>query len=241
MKKFLVIFLCLNFLCAPAYCAITDDFAEKTLDKNLEIKSHKENVITDDFVQNSLNKNLKIKKNNKKKIYDDFAEKNQNKNPKIKTKIEINETIPSISKKNTNKKIVVIDDTNMQSVMVNIKEYFTTKQKIDEGDYIEFETLNPIKLQNAVYPAGTTVMARIETLSLNQIWGVPSDLVVGNFSINEIPLAGEISKTGANRSLWVRPCVVSFLLFFGAGLLFIPIRGGHAKITPSETYTLYAK
>ena len=71
--------------------------------------------------------------------------------------------------------------------------------------------------------------------------GVPADLVIGSFTLNGVPLGGEINKTGANRSLWVYPCMYGTLWFFGIGVLFIPIRGGHAKIKTTETYTLYAK
>ena len=34
MKKILALVLCLSFLHLQGFCAITDDFAEKTLDKN---------------------------------------------------------------------------------------------------------------------------------------------------------------------------------------------------------------
>ena len=60
-----------------------------------------------------------------------------------------------------------------------------------------------------------------------------------NFSIDGKRLAGEISKTGANRSLWLYPTIYMTTLFFGVGLLLIPIRGGHAKIKPQQTFTVY--
>ena len=240
MKKLFLLVLCINFLSLPAYGLITDDFAEKTLGKDLKIKKVKKVTIKDEFADKTLDKELQIKNKQIKTITDSFAEKNNGKNPKINNKIEYNEIIPS-AKKLSAKKIVIIDESKMQPVTVNIKKYFTTRQNADEGDYIEFETVNNIKINNKIYPAGTVVLARVETISKNKSVGVPSDLVIGNFSIDGIPLAGEISKTGANRALWVRPCAAAFLLFFGAGLLFLPIRGGHAKIYPSQIYTLYAK
>ena len=240
MKKFLTLFLCFNFLCAPAYCTITDDFAEKTLDKKLEIKRKKETAITDDFAEKSLNKELRIRKKKELFLSDIFAEKNPNKNTILKIEVNYDEKIPSVKNNKTNKKIVIIDESNMKAVKVSIKKYFTTKGKVDEGDYIEFETLNDITLNNKKYPAGSTVTARVETLSMNNSMGVPADLVIGNFSIDGIFLAGEISKTGANRTFWVYPCVYGLWWFFGLGLLFIPVRGGHAKILKSQIYTLYA-
>ena len=134
-----------------------------------------------------------------------------------------------------------MDYNSATAVPVKIKRYFTTRSHIQEGDYIEFATTKDVVIKKKLYPAGTTVKARVETISQNKAMGVPSDLIVGNFSIEGIPLAGEVSKTGANRSFWVYPCTYGFLFFFGAGLLFIPIRGGHAKITKRQTYTLYAE
>ena len=68
---------------------------------------------------------------------------------------------------------------------------------------------------------------------------MPSNLVVGNFTLDDNKLSGEISKTGANRSLWLYPAIYATSWLFGIGLLFIFIRGGHAKIKPNETHTLY--
>ena len=189
MKKVIALFLCLSFLYAPLSCAITDDFAENSLDKELKIKAPSQKNITDDFAEQSLDKSLQKKETKTKIISDDFAEKNKNKNPKIKSKVEYSEVLPQKTNNKTSKKVVLLDENDKNSVMVNIKKYFTTRQNADEGDYIEFETINEVKINNKTYPAGSTVRARIETLSLNQIWGVPSDLVVGNFSIDGIPLA----------------------------------------------------
>ena len=133
----------------------------------------------------------------------------------------------------------VIDNENLIPIKVRIKNYLSTKQKIDEGDFIEFETITELKVKNKSYPVGTTIKARIETISYNKIWGVPSDLTVGNFSIDNTPLKGEINKTGANRSLWLYPTIYLTGFFFGIGFLLIPIRGGHAKIRPQQVFTVY--
>ena len=241
MKKVLMLLICISLFTMPAYCTITDDFAERSLNKDLKIKKVQPPVIEDDFVENTLNKNLKIRAVSYKPITDNFAENNPNKNAKPAPKTAIQENIPVLSKNTTTKKIVVFDTSSMQAVPVKIVTNYSTKQKFDEGDCINFVTTKDVRINNNTYPRGTKVQARIETISTNKSMGVPADLIVGNFSIDEIPLAGEICKVGANRSLWVRPCMYAFLLFWGAGLLFTPIRGGHAKINTSEVYTLYAK
>lgn len=122
-------------------------------------------------------------------------------------------------------------------VEIRIKKVLTTKTKPEEGDIVEFETVSDVKS----YPAGTTVTGRIEFISMNYTYGVPADIIIGSFKIGKTPLYGEISITGANRSLWLRPCVIAGSIFFGAGLALMPIRGGHAKVKPSKTYTVYMK
>ncbi len=47
-----------------------------------------------------------------------------------------------------------------------------------------------------------------------------------------------ISKRGTDRVLWVYPSFYIFNCFFGAGLLLIPIRGGHVKLKPGKVYEL---
>ena len=62
--------------------------------------------------------------------------------------------------------------------------------------------------------------------------GIPANLIVGDFKIeymSTVKLEGEINKEGANRAIWVRPLLP--LLF--------PVRGGHAKISADEIFTLY--
>ncbi|MBR2525309.1 hypothetical protein IKE67_02465 [bacterium] len=240
MKKFLAFLICLNFAVMPV-CAITDDFASSSLDKNLKIKSAQTAAITDEFVENTLDKTLKIKQTKYIPINDDFAQNNTKKNQSTVKIVDYQEIIPVVSNKKRKTKKVVIDENNMEKVLIRVKEPFTTKkQNVDEGDYIEFETVKDAFIKNKHYPKGTVVNGRIETISLNKSWGVPADLVIGNFTINETRLAGEINKTGANRSLWVYPSVYAGCLFFFAGLLLIPIRGGHAKLKPKETFVLYA-
>lgn len=239
MKKLLALLICANFAISPVF-SITDDFAEKTLDKNLKIREYKKVDITDDFVEQSLYMCSKPLIRKYKLIIDDFAENNKTKNTYSKKTVSYDEIIPEV-KTLFKRKVVVIDPDEMISIPVRIKNNFSTKQKVQEGDYLEFETTKDIVLNNKNYPAGTTVKARIENITMNEPLGVPATLAVENFSLDGIPLAGEIHKTGANRTLWVYPCMVSTLWFFGAGALFFPIMGGHAKILREQIYTLYAK
>ena len=219
MKKYLILLLCFNLTVLPAFCLIEDDFVENSLSENLEIKKYKKPYIVDDFAENNLKRNAV---NNKK--------------------VELNEMIPLAPKGSSfNKKIAVIDEEDFIPIKIKIRSAFSTQQAFDEGDYIDFETLTDLNIGNKLYPKNSTVKARVETISGNKTRGIPADLTVGNFSLDNIPLQGEINKTGANRSLWVYPAMCAGCIFFGAGLLLIFVRGGHAKIKPNEIYTVYLK
>lgn len=134
----------------------------------------------------------------------------------------------------------IYEDENITEVKVKIKKNYSTRQKIKEGEYLDFITAKDFTYNDKLYPAGTPVKARVEMVSLNKIYGVPSDVIIGNFSIDDIALRGEISKTGANRALWLYPTAQITTWICGIGLLLIPIRGGHAKIKTKETFTLEA-
>lgn len=109
----------------------------------------------------------------------------------------------------------------------------TTKKNLSEGQKIIFLTTEDTVLRhNRVLAAGSRVFGKVETVSMNEIKGVPANLIVGDFKIeymSTVKLEGEIHKQGANRAIWVRPL---FPLLF-------PVRGGHAKIDAEEVFTLY--
>ena len=124
---------------------------------------------------------------------------------------------------------------------MRIKKPVSTGENIKEGDFVNFETTKDVVINNITYPKGTTVKARIETVSPNETMGVPADLAIGNFKIGENLLIGEITKTGANRSLWVYPLYSALVAFFGIGLIFVFIPGGQAKIKTTEIFTVYSE
>ena len=74
--------------------------------------------------------------------------------------------------------------------------------------------------------------------------GVPETLRIDNFYIEdegkEIILHGSVSKTGANRSIWVYPLYqAGNITFYVAGFVFVPIHGGRAKLLPTEFFTVF--
>lgn len=243
MQKYLISFICFNILSMPAFALINDDFVDSTLDKTKPYPAHIIKNITDDFADNNL-KNIPLTKREKPIIIDEFAENNNSKNTSLNQRIIINEVLPKSNYKSLvyGKKEAVIDKIGMTPVQIRIKAKITSKFiKIDEGDYVEFETVKPVVINKKEYPAGTTVKGRVETISPNDMRGTPGDIVISNFEIDGIKMYGELAKTGANRTLWLYPTSIVFSAFFGLGVLLLFIRGGHAKITPAQVFTVYVK
>ena len=214
MIRFFVLFLVSSLLILPSAGMIEDEFVESTLSKDLKIRKYQPPKIEDDFVENR--NYTSVKKQN----------------------VRIIEILPNADSKIVQRPYRMISENDIP-VRICIREKFSTKQKREEGQIIEFETLDEVKFKNKLYPAGTVVKARIENISMNSMWGAPADFVIGNFSIDERPLYGEVTKTGANRAIWLHPLAVIATPLFGTGIWLMFIRGGHAKIKPKEVFTLY--
>ena len=103
----------------------------------------------------------------------------------------------------------------------------------------DFVLVEDVKINNVSFKKGAIIKARVETLSQNAAYGVPADLVVGNFTMpNNFILEGQISRQGANRALWVYPTGYLLTSLFLIGLPIFAIRGGHAKIKPHKVYEI---
>ena len=217
------------------------DFIANSLDPNLKIKPTKIELISDELIEN-LNPNLKIKERKETFENDDLV-KYLNQNLKIsKTKVEPikddfivqNLNTSKISRINKANKAINFDKT----IKISPKNFYSTKENLKEGKAIEFVLLDEIKINNKIYPKNSTITASVKNITQNSTFGLPSDLVIGNFQLQDLNFNSEFSIKGANRALWVYPAVYGLSCFFGAGLLFIPIRGGHAKLIPNKIYEI---
>jgi hypothetical protein len=244
MKKIFSSLICLGLLSSNfAFAQLFEDSLASQLDKNLKIKKQEKTIIEDDFVLRTLPNDLSIKKVENQQIVDEFALKNLNQNLKIqKVKLEtIEDSLASKIDKNKVKKVALNKapiNFAEGTIKVYPKKYYTTRTKLFEGDYIDFVLAQDVKLNNVLYKKGTNVKARVETLSQNGAYGVPADLIVGSFTLGDNVLGGQISKKGANRSLWVYPTSYVLMPMFFMGLLILPIRGGHAKLYPNKIYEI---
>ena len=217
---------------------ITDDLAETYIKSGNTIKlwaykkgEYQKVNINDDWVTSpmfiSKFGKLSVLKNRQKDVIEDNFAKN--------------------NLKNTDKKITVknkYDFTKIQiPIRMKIAANVSTRKKITEGDSILFKTLEDVKISEKTLPKGTTVVGRIETISGSDKMGTPANLIIDNFYVQDNPnicFYGNITKTGANRSLWVYPLYqAGNIMFYVAGFVFVPIHGGHAKISTNETYTVF--
>ena len=237
MKKLISGFICFNLFAIQSAFAQTlfkDELAEK-LDKNLKIEYKKQPIIEDDFALKTLNQNLKVKKVLQSPIEDNLAKN-------LKPTLKINKT-----PKTPIEDILVLklkgEDVGSKFEESKIKiaplNLYTTKRNLHEGDWIDFILAQDIKFKKTMYKKGTIIKARVETLSQNSAYGVPADLIIGNFTLpNKYVLNGTITKQGANRAIWVYPTGYILSFFFFVGLPIFAIRGGHAKLHPEKVYEI---
>ncbi len=226
MKKFFALILILNFFSLNLFAAedLVSDHLVDLLDKNLKINKTEPSKISDDFASKTLNPNLKIEKQAPIVYQDSVVEK-----------MSKNFTYSTGDKKQK------FDFENLDEKVVKIspQKYYTTRKNLNEGELLNFVLVQDVTIKNKLYKKGTPVLARVENLSANSAYGVPADLVIDNFVLApDVKLNGQIEKKGANRTLWLYPTSVVLLPFFGAGLLLLPIRGGHAKLKPKHIYEL---
>lgn len=246
MKKLASIFLCLNLLIInqSVFCAelFSDALAEK-LDKNLKIEKPRQIIIKDDFAQKTLSSDLKINTIKQKAIIDDFALRSLNPDLQIK-KANYTTPVDNLAKR-LDKNIVVKNDVKNKKIYIAssdvikispVKNYTTRNSAL--GDNVDFILMSDTKINNVLYKKGYPISAKVENISQNGAYGVPSDVVIGNFKIENQILDGNITKQGANRAIWVYPTAYILLPFFGMGLFVLPIRGGHAKLYSNKIYEI---
>lgn len=183
-------------------------------------------LVTPRFVSNAGGVSI-LKQHHKKHIEDNFIKNNPNKD--------------DIGKVNTK---TGYDFSKSQiPVQLKIIKKLTTKNDIVEGNSVLFKTLKEICINGITLPKGTQVVGRVETVSESDKMGTPANIIVDNFYVKDHPeicFYGNVSKTGANRSIWVYPLYqAGNIMLYVAGFVFVPIHGGHAKLLTSDTYTVY--
>ena len=136
-------------------------------------------------------------------------------------------------------------DFTKQQIPIHIQLAQQLKTKgLLEGSVVPFIATEDFEIMGKKFEKGTTVLGRVETLSASDKMGVPETLKIDNFYIEdegrEINLSGSVSKIGANRSIWVYPLYqAGNITFYVAGFVFVPIHGGRAKLSTTESFTIF--
>lgn len=128
-------------------------------------------------------------------------------------------------------------------VKIKIANHLKSTKNLSEGSVIPFFATHDFIINGKNFKKGTKILGRIENISDSDKMGVPECLKIDNFYIDdeqEIILHGSITKTGANRSIWVYPLYqAGNICFYVAGFVFVPIHGGRAKLLTNETFTVF--
>lgn len=257
MKKIIISLICLQLVSIPVLSTelLQDSLVERTLkEKKLKVNKANCDLIQDALVEKTL-QNIPHKSYlNKQQIEDEFVSKNLSSE---KHKIEKQEnsfitdnlaekTLKNISVKTKNADIKFdFESIKRIPVKISILQNISTKKNLKEGQRLNFKVVHDIVLdKNIELKKDTIITAKLETISLNQAFGVPADIVIDNFKTvsgqQEINFEGNIHKIGANRSLWVYPVgYITGIMFFGAGFLLFTVRGGHAKLNAKKIYEVY--
>lgn len=257
MKKIIVSLICLQLISMPVFSTelLQDSLVEKTLKgKDLKINRANTDLIQDSFAEKTL-QNIQPKQlSNKQEIEDELINKtlvNQKYEIKKQENIIITDNLADKTLKNipikTEKANIKFDFESIKQVPVkmSITQKISTKTHLKEGQKLDFKVIKDVVLdKNLELKKGTIITGKLETISLNQAFGVPADIVIDDFKTvvnkSEINLEGNIHKIGANRSLWVYPVgYTTGIMFFGAGFALFTVRGGHAKIRTKDVYEAY--
>ena len=266
-KLILIMLLLLTFFANAGVFAhgkevpIEDELLQNDFFKNhAQASIKKDNTpITDELLNSTLYKNnpfglsAYINKYANKPIEDELLEDSNFKSISIESELQ-NKIVPdeyfiekSIDLKNARriKPKNKYDFTKKQiPIKIKIAEQLKSTGQISEGSAIPFIAEHDFEINGKKFSQGTIILGRVETISASDKMGVPESLKIDNFYIEdngqEINLSGSVSKTGANRSIWVYPLYqAGNILFYVAGFIVVPIHGGRAKLLTSESFTVF--
>lgn len=110
-----------------------------------------------------------------------------------------------------------------------------------EGQIVKFVVVHNIyDGKKKLVSHGTIGTARVETISPRGFMGVPADLIISHFEVEGLDkrkIEGDVVKSGYNLMGLAGALKYSIGTFIpGTGYLFMLIKGGQAKIDPSDIF-----
>ncbi|MCM1338120.1 MAG: hypothetical protein NC191_00430 [Muribaculaceae bacterium] len=126
-------------------------------------------------------------------------------------------------------------------IELTIIDEISTKDGMNEGDYIEFKAVNDVVYnEEKILTKNEIIKGRIETVITSGMNGFPAEITV-KFEIPGIKdsqLLNIYSKEGTNRCFWVYPLKWSLTPIPFVGSLTNLIKGGHSIIKPTDVITI---
>lgn len=128
-------------------------------------------------------------------------------------------------------------------IILRVVKEISTKKPIYEGQKIQLVAVNAVyNDNNLILNKGDIIQGQIETIITSGMNGFPAEIILDNFEIPNIrqsQLVGTYTKAGVNRCLWVYPLKWAMTPLYPSGSLTNFIKGGHARIKPSDIITIY--
>ena len=126
---------------------------------------------------------------------------------------------------------------------MRILEEVHCENDIYEGEELKFRVLNDVYHNSDLrIRQNSIVTARVKTIITPGMNGIPASIILDEFKIdgvNKGQFVNSIEVFGQDRSLLVFPLKWALTILPPTGSFTNFIRGGHAKIKPKKTITLY--
>ena len=154
----------------------------------------------------------------------------------------VNETLKDVPAPQLNTKY---DYTSLVKlpVKMNISERIKSEKDIYEGQEIEFVVRSHVSYKNRIYiKKGTIIKADVSVIITPGMNGIPASIIFDNFRADGVAsenLSPSYEIFGFDRSWLVFPLKWALTILPPTGSLTNFIMGGHAKLKPNKTITIY--
>ena len=143
--------------------------------------------------------------------------------------------------------VLPFNDYNYESIkrikiILTPDEKISTPKNIQVGQKINMHVKRNVSLGDSFLKRGTKAEATVEQFTSNGMTGIQATITLGRIKIEGLPsdkLYYYCMKEGQNRTTWIMPLkwAVTWIPFVGS--LTNLIKGGQAKLSPSDDFVVY--
>ena len=135
------------------------------------------------------------------------------------------------------------ESTKRIPINLSITKEISTKENLKYGQELEFVVQNDVIYNGkTILNSSDKVNAKIGSIVTSVMNGFPAEITIDDFdfsTIKDSQLLSSYTKYGMNRSVWVYPLKWALTPIPFVGSLTNLIKGGHARIKPTEVITVY--